>query len=508
MQNDPEIVETSRFFLELTALGDSDNDLDSLLVRLFSMLNKLPSFRFQQKGVIRMYSPGRQLVTVAQHGYPPVWLEPATDALFAGVGASDDKVFVAGLMSGEQAFVLPIANGSRPLGQVIILTAADWTPDDAKVEFMTNLGRALSSLVSRCLMNETLQLREIELEDARTQVIRRLSAASEFRDNETGLHIIRMSNIAVVIAKALGLPAKQRELLFVTAPMHDVGKLGIADAIMLKPGKLTSEEFDIMKTHTEIGERLLQGSDALVEAARDIAVTHHENWDGSGYPRGMRGEEISILARICAIADVFDALTSARAYKQAWPVEMAVSWIRGETGKKFDPAVVAAFDEALPEILRIMELYREEVINPNQCLKLPELPYCDTQWVSWDASLSVGIDVIDEHHRYLFDLTNDLINVMVNKRGVRELMRMFGALTEYAQVHFRAEERMMEHYCFEGTDRQKKQHREFEKNLKVFATDLHDNLLIAQIEVVSYLRGWLVAHIRDEDTRLSVLVTD
>jgi hemerythrin-like metal-binding protein len=507
MRNDQELIEISKFVLELTATDGMGNDLDSLLARLFTVLEKLTSFHIQPKGVIRMYNPRGRLVTVAQHGFQPIWQNSLADACFSEVPHdSSTEAFVAPLSTTEQVFVLPLTCDKRPLGQVVILIAPGWTPRAAKMEFMTNLAWALSGLVSRCLMKETLLLREIELEDACTQAIRRLGTASEYRDNETGTHVMRMTSIAVVIAKALGLPEKQRELLFITAPMHDVGKIGIADAILLKPGRLTADEFEVIKTHTEIGERLLHGTDSLIEAARDIALTHHENWDGSGYPRGLKEEEIPILARICAIADVFDALTSARPYKNAWPVEQAIDWIVGEAGKKFDPAAVKAFETALPEILRIRELYREDIINPNQVLKLPAQVCHDTRWVSWDASLSVGIDVIDEHHRYLFDLTNDLIDVIANRLGAKELVRVFNALSQYAQVHFRAEERMMEHYGYDGTDLQKQQHQQFHDKLKEFYDELHDNPLIARIEVMTYLREWLGAHIRHEDTRLRSLV--
>ena len=507
MHLDQERIDGSRLFLELTAMGGTDNDLDTLLVRLLGALEKHPSFSFRQKAVIRMYNPGGKLVTVAQHGFPPFWQNPATDTLFAALPESFDDPLVAALATGEPVCMLPLADAQKALGQVIVLIDPQSAADEALLAFMADLAGILSGLVERCLLSETLQLREIELDDARSLAIRRLSTASEFRDSETGMHIMRMTNIAAVIGKALKLSEKQRDLLFIAAPMHDVGKIGIADAIMLKPGKLTVEEFEVMKTHTEIGERLLHGSDSLVEAARDIALTHHENWDGSGYPRGLKGEEISILARICSLADVFDALTSRRAYKEAWSVERAVGWIRDESGRKFDPDVVRAFDEALPEILRILELYREDIINPNQTLSLPELPYTDVRWVAWDASLSVGIDVIDEHHRYLFDLTNDLINVLANKRGVKELMRVVNALSEYAQVHFQAEERMMEHYGYGEIDRQRGQHRQFNDKLKAFSAELHDNLLIARIEMAIYLRGWLVVHIRNEDTKLVALVT-
>jgi len=501
-----DLIEISRFIIELTAMGGMDNDLENLLARLFALIAKLPLFHIQPKGVIRMYNPHGKLVTIAQHGFLPIWQDPAPEALFTTLSPCFcDEVFVGSLATGEQAFVLPLTNNQQQVGQTVILIAHHYLPTGTELEFLTNLARAISGLVSRCLINMTLQVREIELEEARTQAIRRLGSASEYRDNETGMHIMRMTNISVVIAKALGLPEDQRELLFITAPMHDVGKIGIADAILLKPGKLTENEFDLMKAHTEIGERLLHGSDKLIEAARDIALSHHENWDGSGYPHGLQGDKIPILARICSVADVFDALTSIRPYKEAWPVQQAIDWIIEQSGKKFDPVIVEAFETALPEILRIRELYREDIIDPKQTLNLPPLVSHATRWVSWDDSLSVGIDVIDEHHRYLFDLTNDLIDGIANKLGAYEVSRIFKALSLYVEVHFKAEERMMERYCFERIDYQKQQHKLFNAKLKEFYQELHDNPMVAQFEVMTYLKEWLVAHIRHEDTQLQSL---
>jgi hemerythrin-like metal-binding protein len=497
-------AEISGFVLELTAMGGTDNDLDNLLARLFGVLQKLPSFRMQPRGVIRMYNPRGALVTIAQHGFQPAWLDPSTDILLGKIPQGTTAVSVP-LESSYRVLVLPLSSDQRQLGQTVIFTEPDWVPLDAEIEFMTDLARAVSGLVSRCLMNETLKVRELELEEARTQAIRRLGTAAEYRDHETGMHVMRMTNIAVAVAKALDLPEDQRELLYIAAPMHDVGKIGIGDGILLKPGKLTGDEFETMKTHTEIGVRLLQGSDSLIRAARDIASSHHENWDGSGYPQGLRGEEIPVLARICSVADVFDALTSTRSYKNAWPVEDAIAWTIDQAGKKFDPAIVAAFERALPEIMRIRELYREDIIDPHQSLDLMEVVYRDTRWVSWDETLSVGIDVIDEHHRYLFDLTNDLVDVVAKKLGSREVGRVLKSLGQYAQVHFRAEERMMEHYGFEGLDRQKSQHQQFHDKLQEFCEELHDNPLIAQFEVMTFLREWLVGHIRHEDAQLRAL---
>lgn len=182
------------------------------------------------------------------------------------------------------------------------------------------------------------------LRATRQQIIHRLGRAAEYKDNETGMHVIRMSHFAKEIALAAGVSAHDAEELLNAAPMHDIGKIGIPDFILQKPGKLTADEWEIMKCHTVIGANIIGDDDsALLKMARRIALYHHEKWDGSGYPNGLAGEEIPLEARIAAIADVFDALTSTRPYKEAWPVEKAVEYIKQQSGTHFDPHLVEVF---------------------------------------------------------------------------------------------------------------------------------------------------------------------
>jgi len=196
------------------------------------------------------------------------------------------------------------------------------------------------------------------LEESQQEAIYRLSAAAEYRDEETGLHIVRMAQCAAVVAEEMGLEEHFVRRLLLAAPMHDVGKIGISDAILLKPGKLTPEEFEVMKTHTVIGGRILADSTSpLMRMAETIALTHHEKFDGSGYPHGRQGAKIPIEGRITALADVFDALTSKRVYKPAFPVDAALAIIESERGAHFDPDVVEAFLSRLDDILEIMTSY-------------------------------------------------------------------------------------------------------------------------------------------------------
>ena len=189
------------------------------------------------------------------------------------------------------------------------------------------------------------------MEDSQLQVIQRLAVAAEYRDDETGEHTRRVADLAAPLGAALGMSDEQVLLLRQAAPLHDVGKIGIPDSILLKPGRLTTEEFAQMKTHTTLGAGILAGGrGALLEMAEAIALTHHERWDGSGYPHGLRGEAIPLAGRIVAVADVFDALTHSRPYKHAWPLEAAVREIAAQAGRQFDPAAVDAFLHLLPDL--------------------------------------------------------------------------------------------------------------------------------------------------------------
>ncbi len=205
-------------------------------------------------------------------------------------------------------------------------------------------------------LEERVARRTIELEETRREVIRRLATAGEFRDNDTGQHVERMSQYAYVLAQASGLPDEEARALRDAAPLHDIGKIAMPDAILLKEGPLTDDEWATMRRHAEIGGTILDGSGfALLELAREIAVSHHERWDGSGYPLGLAGQDIPLSGRIVAVADVFDALTSERPYKRAWSVEEALAFLNDNAGKLFDPALVALFEGALPRMLAIKD---------------------------------------------------------------------------------------------------------------------------------------------------------
>jgi putative two-component system response regulator len=204
---------------------------------------------------------------------------------------------------------------------------------------------------------ERLKESEGAVQRSRAEMIRRLAWAIEFRDGETGEHIERMSVICAALARQLGLPDDRCELIRIASPLHDIGKIGIPDRVLLNPEPLTEEEWVVMRRHSELGHRLLAGSgEALLDLAATIALTHHERLDGSGYPHGLKGEEIPIEGRIAAVADVFDALTAGRVYQRAYPLEEAIGILRTGRGRLFDPEVVDAFLETLGEILTSITL--------------------------------------------------------------------------------------------------------------------------------------------------------
>ena len=212
----------------------------------------------------------------------------------------------------------------------------------------------------KAVLEDMVRARTEALHRTRLQIVQRLGMAAEYRDEETGNHILRMSHSCALLARAIGWSEAECDLILNASPMHDIGKIGIPDAILLKPGKFEPHEWEIMKTHAAIGAKLLEGDDSeLLRMAREIALAHHEKWDGSGYPNGLAGDAIPMSGRIAALADVFDALTSARPYKQAWTVEAAVDYLQDNRGRHFDPDLVEVFLRELPGILAIRARFAE-----------------------------------------------------------------------------------------------------------------------------------------------------
>jgi putative two-component system response regulator len=237
------------------------------------------------------------------------------------------------------------------------------------------------------LLAEKVQRQILDLAQTRMSVVCRLGMAAEYRDEDTGNHVVRVGCYSRAVAAAMGMPRSFLEMLLLAAPLHDIGKIGIPDSVLLKPGPLDDDEWNIMQRHCEIGERILreqskavvplfdwyavepdsmrdavENRDPVVEMAASVALTHHEKWDGSGYPRGLAGEVIPLESRIVAVADVFDALTSNRPYRIARPEEEALTIMEATVSSHFDPRVHAAFLRSLPEIRSIRARFNDDVV--------------------------------------------------------------------------------------------------------------------------------------------------
>lgn len=200
-----------------------------------------------------------------------------------------------------------------------------------------------------------------QIKKSSLDTILRLIKASEYRDEDTGVHIIRMSNYSAIISEKMGLPAKAIESILYASPMHDIGKIGIPDKILLKAGKLNEYEWGIMKQHTVFGAKILDGADSsILQMACTIALNHHERWDGKGYPNGLKGTKIPLAAQIVSIADVFDALTSRRPYKQPYTVEKSIDIIKEMSGSAFDPEIVEAFLSSMDKIMAVKNAHTDD----------------------------------------------------------------------------------------------------------------------------------------------------
>ncbi|WP_462271036.1 HD domain-containing phosphohydrolase [Desulfobacter sp.] len=247
---------------------------------------------------------------------------------------------------------------------VIFITASNENKDEIMgfdvggVDYITK--PVIPSIVLRRVKTHLSLVHMDELQKTSLLVVQQLGKAAEFKDNETGLHVIRMSHYSRIISEKLKNPPEWTNLLLKAAPMHDVGKIGIPDQIIRKNGPLTDKEWQIMRTHPQMGHQIIghHGS-PLLQLASEIALSHHEKWNGKGYPQGLKEKEIPLSGRITAIADVFDALTTKRPYKEAWPVEKALNLIKEEAGEHFDPNLPPLFLDAIDEVLAVRDQWRE-----------------------------------------------------------------------------------------------------------------------------------------------------
>lgn len=307
------------------------------------------------------------LRNVLSDDYRLLFAKDGTRALELARSKKPDLILLDVMMPGMSGYevceTLQADPGTSQI-PIIFVTAMSEASDEAhgfKLGAVDYITKPVNAATVRARVKTHLSLvRMDDLVKTRLSVVQRLGRAAEYKDNETGMHVIRMSHFSKLIALAAGLGDNWSDTLLNAAPMHDVGKIGIPDAILQKPGKLDADEWAVMQCHPEIGAEII-GDDgsALLDMAREVALNHHEKWDGSGYPNGLKGKDIPISARIVALADVFDALTSERPYKKAWPVEKATDLIREQAGKHFDPELVEAFFQCLPAILEARHRWQD-----------------------------------------------------------------------------------------------------------------------------------------------------
>ena len=286
-----------------------------------------------------------KLLSVALLGLLPALASLRLRALLAALTAP--AVAVAWIAIAQFAFdhgrVLPVAAPlfALAIGTVVTIGAG----------YVAETRRRRSLAVRNQALDEAVRERTSELHETQLEIIHRLAAATDARDEETGLHLERIGRLCEQLGLALGLSADEALTLRYASLLHDVGKIAVPDAILTKPGKLTDEEWVVMRRHTTAGADMLAGSRApIMQMAEQIALTHHERWDGSGYPQGLVGEAIPLVGRICAVCDVFDALLSRRPYKEPWPLEDALEELRRSRGSHFDPTVVDAFLDLVDDL--------------------------------------------------------------------------------------------------------------------------------------------------------------
>lgn len=501
------------------ALGDLT--LSAYLARMLEAIDAIPWLEVEPRGALFMLNRRHELVLVARYRLDDVQDRICHNVqqgrcVCQRVAANGRPAFVprpgradAHCIMGQRgrgSHSLPLVEGERVYGVLSVLTPAEHRPLDGELEFMQDVAQTFTSLVRRKVAEETVRISQLETQIARNEVIRRLGIAAEFRDTETGLHIVRMSKYAKAIAVAMGCDSAFCELVELAATMHDIGKIGIDDSILRKPDRLTAEEFGVMQGHTLIGARILEGEDALICMAREIALSHHERWDGKGYPNAAREEVIPLSGRICAVADVFDALTMERPYKSAWPVERAVAEIKSSSGTAFDPAVVAAFVHCLPEIIATKARYHDETIDPREVLPTSDNSR-DDDWIKWHDGFAVGIAIIDEHHRYLLSWTNRVHRALRADTDRIEVAKALFALEDYVRIHFRAEERLMAERGYPDFHAHRQSHRDFETELRELRTEISHNPFIAGMEMLEFLRAWLLEHILRSDRDMAATLS-
>ncbi len=357
-------------------------------------------------------------------------------------------------------------------------------------------------------------IRFMEFERAQKAVLSSLAGLAEGRDPETGRHLERTRNYSTVLTKSLQKNSKYRkvinseflEALYDASPLHDIGKVGVRDSILLKEGKLSEGEFEEMKRHVWVGKNVLQNAidrfklkQPLFIIARNICAYHHEKYDGSGYHEGLRGEEIPLEARIFAICDVYDALRTRRPYKDEMSHEETAKIIKSASGEHFDPDIVEAFTDCEEELQEIHDAYKHlfEVYG-----QLYEREISGTLvGIDWSHDLSVGVEKIDLQHKELFHRINQLLTSILSGNSKKEAGKIIKFLEEYATLHFKLEEEYMTLYNYPDYSFHKSQHMEFVDNLLYIKGNIESAGLTSHVnrQLQRNVCNWLINHIATVD---------
>ena len=339
--------------MKIVSVDDNENNLllvealcNNMKLEVISFLDSLDALMYVIKNPIDMLIIDYMMPNLNGLEFIKEFRKKNSDVpiLMITAAGDDDNVHKEAFISGANDFL------AKPVNSTL---------------FEVRVNNLLVGYQNKMLLNDRAKLLEKEVEKATLNLIDReretlniLGKVAEYKDPETASHVSRVSHYSKMIAREYGLSSEEQDLIFYAAPFHDIGKIGIEDKILLKPAKLDNDEFSVMKNHAIIGYEILKDSNSeYLKAGAVIALHHHERFDGTGYPNGLKGEDIHIYGRIVSVADVFDALTSLRPYKRAWSFDEAINLLKEESGKHFDPKIVKIFEDNLEEVMKIYKTF-------------------------------------------------------------------------------------------------------------------------------------------------------
>ncbi len=496
--------QTERHLQQLTALNEIDLAIISSSGMVFSMgvllLQVLEKLKVDAADVW-LFNPATQSIEyVAGRGFRTSTFENAEPLRlgegYAGKAALERRtIHEPNLMASvehprfkkalaaepfKSYYAIPLMVKGLVKGVLEIFNRAEFYPTEEWLNFLQALANQAAIAIDNSSLFTDLERSNIELSQAYDATIQGWSRALDLRDNETEGHTLRVTEVTMMVGRQFGLSEDELMHLRRGALLHDIGKMGVPDRILLKPGPLTDEEWIIMRKHPIFAYELLSPIEYL-KPALDIPYCHHEKWDGSGYPRGLSGTQIPFTARIFSVIDVWDALTSDRPYRKAWPEDKVFEYIRSLSGIQFDPQVV--------------QICLEEGL-----LKGYSKTQTQMELVQWSEKYSVGVSELDRQHQQLIQLLNRLISttgtISTHSETISDILR---EMTDFARTHFKAEERLMKAYGYPGLEEQKRLHAQFRKKTASFTKGAERGDEQIPQELLEYLIDWLTHHILEKD---------